>query len=102
MLTDKKIEFDGFIFDNFERVLGTFLYQYVKYSQYIVDINTYEVIILNITDEKKNNTISFCLHVNLTDIPLAEIDSITAEILDKIFSPIVMVYESWSNSYITV
>jgi len=96
---DKSISYDGFIFQDFEKILTLFLYQYIIHTQYVVDISNYEVVILKISDVPKDIHLTFCLHVNISDIPVNEKDGITSEILDKILDPINMVFESWVKKY---
>ena len=97
---DKSISYDGFIFQDFEKILTLFLYQYIIHTQYVVDISNYEVVILKISDVQKDIHLTFCLHVNISDIPVNEKDGITSEILDKILDPINMVFESWVKKII--
>jgi hypothetical protein len=81
------------------------MYQYIMHALYAVDLFDYEVVILSFQDAGHQGTdekIQFCLHLNLSDIPSTEVDSISTEILDKITEPIHVIFEAWRDKYKTL
>lgn len=95
--------YENFTFKDYDKALGCFLYQYVMHALYLVDLHEYEVLLVKIADSKNDNQeIQLCLHLNLTDIPSVEVDSISGEILDKITDPINMIFEAWKQKFETI
>lgn len=100
---NKHFFYKNFEFRDYEVALNMFLYQHVMHALYAEDLMDYEIVVLSLCEEKMENDnnkgLQFCLHLNLSDIPSVEVDSITSEILDKISEPIRMVFDSWRQKY---
>jgi hypothetical protein len=96
--------YENFTFKDYEKALGCFLYQYVIHALYLVDISEYEVLLVKISDANHSgdDEIQLCLHLNFTDIPAVETDSICGEILDKITEPVNMIFDAWKLKYETI
>jgi hypothetical protein len=95
----------GFVFKEYDKAINMFMYQYIMHALYAVDLFDYEVVILSFQDAGHQGTdekIQFCLHLNLSDIPSTEVDSISTEILDKITEPIHVIFEAWRDKYKTL
>jgi hypothetical protein len=93
--TDKKIIYENFTFIDFEESLKMLLYQYILHASYIQDITTYDIVLIDINDINNKKNISFCFPITLSEIPLSELHTITAEVIEKILEPITIVYGGW-------
>jgi hypothetical protein len=96
MMPDESVIYEGFSFTGLEDTLKMLIYQFIFHAQYIEDITSCEIVVLNISE--KNHKISFCFPINLQEIPITELDSISTEVLDKVLEPIQTVFNSWKNS----
>lgn len=93
--SDKCVVYNGFTFTDFEDALKLLLYQHVFQYQFIDDVTSKELIVINTGFEE--NTLSLCYRINLSEIPENELDTITTEIIERVHEPLMTVYAAWKK-----
>jgi hypothetical protein len=88
--------YSGFVFIDFDDAFKMLLYQYLLHASYIEDITNCDVIIIEM--KSIQNSLSLCYPINLSEIPLNELDTITTDIIEKIIEPMSVVYNAWKKS----
>lgn len=91
----KALVHEGFVFLDLEECLRMLMYQYILHAAYLQDITTYDVIVMDVYDGERK--LAFCFHVSLSEIPISELDSITAEVIEKIMEPLLIIHSGWQK-----
>jgi hypothetical protein len=91
----KEIYHEDFVFFDFDDAFKMLLYQYILHASYIKDITVYDIILLDIQDPTTSKQLSLCYPISLSEIPLNELHTITSDIIDKIYEPIMVVFNGW-------